>query len=110
VELQAGRRVLHLPAAPPAPLNFPTPRPGTPHRLEELGKNRSGAVLSGLLDPSKTRAGPFHAQPETKKHRLGGAFKKDIDLDLLDLGFLEFHMLARYRIVLLESELLGLGT
>jgi hypothetical protein len=60
-ELQAEREELHLPAASPTPIHFPTPLPGTPHRLKEMGKTRSGAVLSGLLDPIKTRTGPFVA-------------------------------------------------
>jgi hypothetical protein len=64
---------------------------GSPHHLFE-GERRSGTVLSGLLDPSKPGPAPFFKQQK-----------------LLDLGFLEFHVLPRDWIVLLESELLGLG-
>jgi hypothetical protein len=54
--LKAGR-------AGPAPLArlastlSVSPGSGSPHLLRRGDKGRSGTVLSGLLDPSKTRAG-----------------------------------------------------
>jgi hypothetical protein len=57
---------------------------GSPHLLRRGDKGRSGTVLSGLLDPSKTRAGSILTRmfAKTKRHRLRDAFEQNMKLKL----------------------------
>src|ERR1700689_903426 len=47
--------------------------------------------------------------PQTKRRPKAPSFRAGPGASSLDLGFLEFHVLARDRIVFLEHELLRLG-
>jgi hypothetical protein len=84
-------------------------RSGQPHLLVSRLR-RSGPELSGLLVPIKPGPALHSQQAKTKKapdnRRFFDFYRKPI---LLDLGFLEFNMLAHNRIILGEAELLGLG-
>ncbi len=56
---------MRFPSGPPA-LSTVAPRIRFTASPETRGKGRPGAVLSGLLDPSKTRAGTNSLKPSSK--------------------------------------------
>src|SRR5579863_7009708 len=87
---------------------LPTVPSGPPQLLKSVGRPvRSCCEASSAPSPDRPLFRSAHGQ--TKSPAKAGLFRVPRRRELLDLGFLEFDMLAHDRIVFLEAQLLGLG-